>query len=240
MSLRIVIWNCGMALHKKSEALMSLRPDIAVIPECAKPGIVQKKAAEFELSDAEWIGNWKQKGLGVFSFGDLRLEVSPAYQDIYELFLPVHVSGRYEFNLLAVWDFSYRKRFKGMKGKSITRMAIRHYETFLKERHSVVVGDFNNSVVWDRANKDGNFVNVKDDLQAVGLKSAYHTKNGHEFGEEPEPTIIWRRNLSNLYHIDYCFMPESCLPSINEISVGTPQDWLQHSDHVPLVVEVDL
>lgn len=31
MTLRIVIWNCGMALHKKAEPLMALNPDIAII-----------------------------------------------------------------------------------------------------------------------------------------------------------------------------------------------------------------
>ena len=30
MSLRIVIWNCNMALHKKVEPLMALKPDMAI------------------------------------------------------------------------------------------------------------------------------------------------------------------------------------------------------------------
>ena len=63
MPLRIVIWNCSMALHSKLEPLMSLNPDIAIIPECATPEIVKKKQPVFYYSDAAWIGLSKHKGL---------------------------------------------------------------------------------------------------------------------------------------------------------------------------------
>ncbi len=36
-TLRILTWNCQMALRKKHELLASLRPDIAVIQECERP-----------------------------------------------------------------------------------------------------------------------------------------------------------------------------------------------------------
>ena len=35
--MRIVAWNCNRALHRKIDALMTLRPDVAVISEAAKP-----------------------------------------------------------------------------------------------------------------------------------------------------------------------------------------------------------
>ena len=31
--MRLVAWNCNMALHRKFEALQSLNPDVAVISE---------------------------------------------------------------------------------------------------------------------------------------------------------------------------------------------------------------
>lgn len=34
--MRLVTWNCGMALHRKFEALLGLEPDIAVVCECAE------------------------------------------------------------------------------------------------------------------------------------------------------------------------------------------------------------
>src|SRR2546430_504234 len=48
--MRIIAWNCNMALHKKYERLLSLRPDIAVIPECAHPDLISKRAAGFTPS----------------------------------------------------------------------------------------------------------------------------------------------------------------------------------------------
>jgi hypothetical protein len=34
--LRIVTWNCGMALARKAPSLLALHPDIAVVQECSK------------------------------------------------------------------------------------------------------------------------------------------------------------------------------------------------------------
>jgi hypothetical protein len=52
-----------MALHNKAEVLTSLRPDIAIVPECAKPEIVQKKAVRFIFR--------MQNGSGTISTRDL-------------------------------------------------------------------------------------------------------------------------------------------------------------------------
>ena len=35
-NLRIVTWNCGMALARKVPSLVALKPDIAVVQECSK------------------------------------------------------------------------------------------------------------------------------------------------------------------------------------------------------------
>lgn len=62
--MRIVAWNCNMGLHSKIDKLLSLKPDIAVIPECASPGILREKAALFVPDHCEWIpGSSNQKGL---------------------------------------------------------------------------------------------------------------------------------------------------------------------------------
>jgi hypothetical protein len=37
--VRIVIWNCGMALARKAPSLMALNPDIAVVQECSKNSV---------------------------------------------------------------------------------------------------------------------------------------------------------------------------------------------------------
>ena len=52
-----------MALHKKVEPFMGLNPDIAIIPECAEPEVVKKKASKFEFNDAVWIDKSRTRDL---------------------------------------------------------------------------------------------------------------------------------------------------------------------------------
>ena len=37
--LRIVTWNCGMALARKALSLLALNPNIAVVQECSKNSV---------------------------------------------------------------------------------------------------------------------------------------------------------------------------------------------------------
>ncbi len=37
--MKLVVWNCRMALHEKWDALVAMGPDIAVVPEAASPDL---------------------------------------------------------------------------------------------------------------------------------------------------------------------------------------------------------
>ena len=54
--MRLVAWNCAMALHRKFEALLSLRPDVAVIAECAEPGRLAERLALPEFCERPGLG----------------------------------------------------------------------------------------------------------------------------------------------------------------------------------------
>jgi len=60
--MRIVVWNCKMALSRKRQHLYALRPDIAVIPECSKNCLKLCLKDGFE---GRWFGDNPRKGLGV-------------------------------------------------------------------------------------------------------------------------------------------------------------------------------
>jgi hypothetical protein len=65
--MRLVTWNRAMALNRKFAALLRLRPDIAVICECAEPRRLAQFGACHGLSaDPVWIGNNPNKGLRRF------------------------------------------------------------------------------------------------------------------------------------------------------------------------------
>ena len=64
--MRLVAWNCNMALHRKLDALRRLEPDIAVISECASPERLQALGVLDGISDDPiWIGDNPTKGLAV-------------------------------------------------------------------------------------------------------------------------------------------------------------------------------
>ena len=63
-----------MALRQKFDRLLSLRPDVAVIQECADPTAIGWQPA---CAAYDWIGFNPDKGLGVFTFGDLALSRHP-------------------------------------------------------------------------------------------------------------------------------------------------------------------
>lgn len=66
MTFRLVVWNCNMALHRKWDALRSLGPDLAIVPECARKHAEDRSAQTSDL--CEWVGENPHKGLGVFGF----------------------------------------------------------------------------------------------------------------------------------------------------------------------------
>ena len=98
-----------MAFHRKYEHLLALQPDIAIIPECANIDLITKKAPGFSQSSSIWIGDNKQKGLGVFTFGAFVGKKSPIYLDQFPYILPMRIDGPTKFNLVAVWACHSKK-----------------------------------------------------------------------------------------------------------------------------------
>jgi hypothetical protein len=96
--LRIVTWNCGMALTRKAPSLSALNPDIAVVQECSKKSVDVLRSHGFS---GLWFGANPNKGLAVFCNKRLTL------QSVDELFgkwiALVRVQGSVDFNLLAIW-----------------------------------------------------------------------------------------------------------------------------------------
>jgi hypothetical protein len=103
VEMRIVAWNCNTALHSKYEQLLSLRPDIAVISECADVEQIAQKATNFNPSSAIWIGDNPHKGLSVLTFGSFNATLSAIYQKDFPYIAPVQIGGPMRFNLMAVW-----------------------------------------------------------------------------------------------------------------------------------------
>lgn len=243
--MRLVTWNCNMAMHRKLEALRSLAPDIAVLCECARPDIVAERAGLADLgAESVWIGANHHKGLAVLGFNRYRVALDPRYRALHRYVAPVQVSGRRRFNLLAVWAQNFSAGITRKRQPGPLRLALRRYYEFLSEEPSVAAGDFNNNLIWDKPGWLMNFSHTVEVLAGLRLASVYHQVTGEAFGKESTPTIYWRDRTKDgpTYHIDYVFAPHLWLRKVRSIEVGRFEDWCgsKLSDHVPLIVDLDL
>jgi hypothetical protein len=141
-NLRIVTWNCGMALARKAPGLLALKPDIAVVQECSKKSVDDLHS--HGLSGL-WFGDNLNKGLAVFCSKEFML------QSMDELFgkwvIPLRVHGaRANFKLLAVWACPVgTKRADNYIGQAFRCLQLAAYLTYGKLRARA------NVLGWERA-----------------------------------------------------------------------------------------
>ena len=243
--MRLVAWNCGMALHQKFDALLRLRPDLAVVSECAEPGRLRARGLlNGNDVDPVWVGENPHKGLAVFSFNGYAARLRAPYYPALRYIAPVHVTGPVPCSLLAVWAQNFSAGITRKHQLGPLRRALTKYAAFLAGAPGVVAGDFNNNVYWHKPGWRMNHGIVVDTLARGGLVSAYHVAHGEEQGGETIPTLYWRdrRKDGPTYHIDYVFIPAAWTPRMREVRVGTFEDWCGAgmSDHAPIVVDVDV
>ena len=232
--MRIVTWNCRGGLHDKHKLLTGLAPDVAIVQECAEPDILRKKSPDFAFHDCEWSGEYKNKGLGVFSFGKTSLRRHQSWDRRFHLFVPTEVRGTHHLNLLAVWAFNGRSK-KVVPNPGDTSQALEHYRPFLSAQPSVVAGDFNASVIWDDNGGYRRFRDVDTSLGTLGLTSGYHATRGCNLGEEPEQTHF--HVSRNAFHIDYIYLPKEWC-SRAETAVDLTGAFRSRSDHAPVVLDL--
>ncbi|WP_131809523.1 endonuclease/exonuclease/phosphatase family protein [Mycolicibacter sinensis] len=237
--VRLVEWNVAMALHAKAHLVKTLAPDIAVLPESAHPDRVGDALAAVGVTSMQWIGASPNKGLLVAAFGDWTLRIDDSYDPGYQWVMPLHVEGPVHLRMLAVWDMNHRGRGHDSARKlGACRASMQHYAEFLSGPAdlTVISGDFNNSVYWDKPGGTVRFGDFMDQLQSRGLVSAYHHQHSCVPGTEAHPTLWWTRNIDKPYHVDYTFVCPA--EAIDEVTTGTHTEWLAYSDHPPMTVDL--
>ena len=86
--MKVVTWNCRGGFHSKWERLLALKPDIAIVQECAEPDMLRRKAPNFSYRNCDWHGTVPSKGLAIFSFGDWSLARDSTWNVEFHHFLP--------------------------------------------------------------------------------------------------------------------------------------------------------
>ncbi len=220
-----------MRLHAKAGLLRTLAPDVAVVPECARPEVVLRHEPRLGASGIVWTGRNARKGLAVLSFGRWRVETAAEAARDLGTVLPVRVEGDRSFRLVAAW--------KSPGGRALGS-ALEALVPFLSSGPAILAGDFNRALV--RRRRDGAAVpsRLARGIERIGLASAYHAARGVPLGAEPEPTLFVHRGLSWRRHVDFCFLDAASLRNLGKVSVGSAYPWILASDHAPLVVEIGL
>jgi exonuclease III len=225
--MRIVSWNCCLKLSKKFDDIKNLNPDILIIQECE-----ELPKDFFPNVEYHWIGHNPNKGVGVLLFNN-RAEVDASFNNKLDYFLPLNLDNG--IKLLATWSFTHRAAGRFGEGHvGHVSDAIKYYEAWLNESDGgIICGDFNNSIIWDKSKKESNFKETNETLNGLGFRSAYHELTNEDFGKEKLNTLYHTKNKDKRYHIDYVFLkglePQS-------IEVGSYDDWISLSDHVPVTV----
>lgn len=232
----LVTWNCNMAFRKKYPEILRYDPDILVIQECENP---DENGEWEEFTDWRWVGTNEHKGLAVFTRDGITLD-SPGVETVGGRFtLPVTTSGGR--NLVGVWAMNDETdRDRRYIGQVYT--TVREYRDFLDGGgDSILAGDFNWNAVWDDSPKYplcGNLADTVELLDECGLQSVYHEQTDCAFGSETDSTFFMHKSPEKPHHIDYIFLPESAVSSIQNLTVGAFDEWEEFSDHVPVVVDV--
>jgi hypothetical protein len=135
-----------MAFRRKYKNILSFNPDIVVIPECENP----TNFKEHFYSDYKWVGDNKNKGLGIFSFNDFKISLHESYCPEFKYVLPlkVQINNKKIINLIAVWaqdNDDPKRRYIGN-----VWCALNYYKNLFIEP-IIIAGDFNWNVIWDKS-----------------------------------------------------------------------------------------
>lgn len=227
-----------MAFRKKAEFILTEQPDILIIQECENPDKLIFQNEVIKPSDLFWYGKNPNKGIGVFSYSDFKIELLSIHNPDFRYVLPLSVSNdKINFIIIAIWAQ------KPEKNNCYTEQvwnAVHFYNELLDNDNVILIGDFNSSSIWDKPNRVYNHSNLVDFLKSKNIKSTYHTFNNEEQGKETAPTLYMHRKLERPYHIDFCFASNNLIDKIANVKIGDYENWTKHSDHKPLTVKFEL
>jgi len=237
--MKILSWNCNMAFRKKFEIIQDFIPDIAIIQECEDKIHLQEYKEQVNYTDFFWYGNNKNKGVGIFTFGDFKI-VKLDHNKDYKYIIPVKITNNIiSVVLIAVWTQFVNKNIRESYVVQAARSFI-FYGDLLNNENVIIVGDFNSNAIWDnKSPKEYTHSQMVEMLKRQNFQSLYHHMAKEDHGKETSPTLYFQRNSRKPYHVDYCFCKSSMIKRIKEFKIGAYTDYIHKSDHMPMFIEID-
>ncbi|EAZ94843.1 hypothetical protein FBBAL38_10402 [Flavobacteria bacterium BAL38] len=235
--MRIIEWNCQGAFRKKNDRILSLQPDILIVPECESENKLKFGDLTPKPNDFFWYGDSENKGIGIFSYSDYKFELLKIFNPRFRFIIPLKVIGKdSSFLLFAIWAMDNKEKPEERYIGQIW-LAINYYSNLLS-LPCILTGDFNSNKIWDEKERVGNHSDMVGFLEKKNIFCLYHMQENIEQGKEIHPTFHMYRKTEKPYHIDYFFASDLIIKDGFEIKVGKVENWIDLSDHVPLTLEV--
>ncbi|HEY4839451.1 MAG TPA: endonuclease/exonuclease/phosphatase family protein [Candidatus Acidoferrales bacterium] len=232
--MKLVTWNCAMALHKKHEKLLQFGADIMVIQECSRKFI--KQIDRTEGWSSAWFGKNPNKGLGVIVKAPWIIQEARALKP--KWIAKLIIDGPVPLELFPVWACTSNRRAESYIGQ--VHLLLDILERANPNHSTIIAGDFNSNSIWDGGRRINNHSAAVGRLRKLGMVSAYHAFFKQIQGAEKHPTFWFTKNKKKVYHLDYAFLSERLSAKLKRVEVGHHRDWLSFSDHAPILVELDM
>lgn len=234
--MRLIEWNSQGAFRLKNERILSFKPDILIVPECENEQKLEFGKLTPKPNDFFWYGDSANKGIGVFSYSDYKFELLKSFNPRFRYVIPIKVTGQGEtFLLFAIWAMD-NKENPDERYIAQVWLAINYYSDLINA-DTILIGDFNSNQIWDEKERVGNHTDVVNFLNNRKIQSLYHFRNSVNHGQEKDRTFSMYRKKDKPYHIDYCFASQKIYDSNFTLSLGAVDDWIDLSDHVPMIID---
>lgn len=226
--MRLVTWNANnRGRTTGSDSLTEIATDVAVLPEWSQLPMPRPIGASSFVE----FGRSAKKGLAVASWGDWSVSAADVQEIDGVVLGAVDIAGPTPFKMIAVWTY-----LSGTPTVNPLTEALGAWRDWIGSP-LVVAGDFNTGCSWrDLTVGPMSHFPLVEQLDELGLHSAYHVANGVEQGIDEAPTH-WHNSGRNCM-IDHVFTPKDW--QLASVAVGDEATWSSRSDHAPVIVDIDL
>lgn len=225
--MKVLSYNISWCKQEKIDWILSHEGyDVYVIPECGDANHIEIPEG-YEL---HWMGQYDYKGIGVIYRKDSGCNIASWYDPTLNYALPIIKD---DYLVLAVWP-TVRKEVKTDSYVGLLLDILNTYQPYIEKYKTVIIGDYNiisNPEKKLYGRKQGE---IYDWMATHGLKSAYHSTTGEEYGKETVPTFYNRFRESEPFFLDYAYTNAP----VRNYKTYSWDESNRMSDHVPIEVEI--